>query len=130
MEPSISENLWPDFEIGQAPRSPKAVIQQAGRGLREKTNGLVQFVTSPAIIRGNRIDVEYKLYAPPPMSFSYPFLRARFAFDADYPVTLVADKMDDIVANNESELTEALAKIFNAPSTAATIQRLMSLSRE
>jgi hypothetical protein len=37
--------------------------------------------------------------------------------------------MNDIVAKNESELTAALTKIFNAPSTIETIQRLMSLAQ-
>jgi hypothetical protein len=124
----MPENLWPDFDIGQAPRSPKAVIQQAGGGLREKTDGLVQFWMGPASIRDNKVELSCSLYTPA-LGYHYPFLRAQFAVEPVYPVTLVADKMPDIVANDEKELIEALAKIFNAPSTIATIQRLMSLSQ-
>ena len=35
--------------------------------------------------------------------------------------------MDESVANDENELTALLGKIFNAPSTIATIERLISL---
>ena len=127
----MSENLWPDFIIGQAlsPPSPKDVIQQAGSGLKEKTHGLVEFYVEPASIRDKKVEVKCNLYTPA-LGYHFPFLRAIFAIGAVYPVTLVADKMPDIVANDENELRAALAKIFRASSTIETISTLMSVAQQ
>jgi hypothetical protein len=126
----MSENLWPDFNAGQMPRSPKAVIEAAGRGLKEKTGGLVQFTQlGTASIKDNDAQVAFSLYSQP-LSYHYPFMRARFAVSSLYPVTVVADKMPEVVANDENQLIAALATIFKAPSTVDTIQRLMSLAQQ
>ena len=122
-------NLWPDFDIKQAPRSPKAVIEEAGGGLDSKTNGLIRFFPMSTSIKDNQVEVVFSLYARS-LSYHFPFLRAKFAVESVYPVTVVADKMTEVVANNESELTASLAEIFNAPSTVETIQRLMALSQQ
>lgn len=124
----MSENLWPDFDVGQAPRSPKAVIEEAGGGLELKTGGAVQFWTTHTSLKDDKVDVAFSLYTPA-LSYHFPFLRARFAVERFYPVTIVADKMADVVANDESELTAALGTIFNAPTTAETIRKLMALSQ-
>ena len=125
----MSKNLWPDFDIGQAPRSPKTVIEEAGGGLEKKTKSLVRFHTMNISIKDNTVEVFFSLYARS-LSYHFPFLRAKFAVDPVYPVTVVADKMTDVVANDENELTASLAKIFSAPSTVETIQRLMSLAQQ
>jgi hypothetical protein len=125
----MSENLWPDFDIGQTTRSPKTVIEEAGRGLEKKTKGLVEFYRTNLSIRDNKVEALFSLYTPS-LGYHFPFMRAQFAVDPVYPVTVVADKMTDVVANDEKELTAALAKIFNAPSTVDTIQRLMSLGQQ
>jgi hypothetical protein len=110
------------------PRSPKAVVEEAGNGLREKTSGTVFFASTGTSIKGNEVDVGFSLYTPA-LLYQFPFLRLRFGVESMYPVTVVADKMGDAVANNENELTAVLAKIFNAPSTVATVQRLMALAK-
>jgi len=124
----MSENLWPDFDVGGAPRSPKAVIEEAGRGLEKKTNGLVIFFSMGVSIKGIEVDATFSLYTRA-LPYHFPFLRAKFAVEPVYPVTIIADKMKEVVANNESELIASLSKIFNAPSTIETIQRLMSLAQ-
>jgi hypothetical protein len=124
----MSENLWPDFSAAQVPRSPKAVIEQAGDGLAKKTNGLVKFYSAGATIKGDKVEIPFTLWTPS-LLYHFPFMRAIFAVEPVYPVTVVVDKMPEVVANDEKELTESLVKIFNAPSTIATIQRLMSLAR-
>ena len=120
-------NLWPDFDIGQAPRSPKAIIEEAGGGL--ETKGLVRFYALSTLIKDNMVEVPFSLYTPS-LSYHFPFLRAKFAVEPVYPVTITADKLDDVVANDENELTASLAKIFNASTTIETIQRLMSLAQQ
>jgi hypothetical protein len=126
----MSKNLWPDFDIEQAPRSPKAVIEEAGSGLEKKTNGVVRFFTMSTSIKDNEVHLVFSLYTQS-LGYHFPFLRVKFAVEPVYPVTIAADKMTDvIVANDENELTASLAKIFNAPSTVETIQRLMSLVQQ
>lgn len=124
----MSKNLWPDFEIAQAPRSPKNVIEEVGAGLEKKTNGLVQFYTMSTSIKDDQVEVSFSLYSSP-LRYHFPFLRAKFSVQNLYPVTVVADKMPDVVANDENELTASLATIFNAPSLVDTIQKLMSLAQ-
>jgi hypothetical protein len=125
----MSENLWPDFDIGQVPRSPKTVIEDAGRGLEKKTRGMVQFYTMGISIKDNKVEVSFSLYSRT-LGYHFPFLRAKFEVEPIYPVTVVTDKMADVVANDEKELTASLAKIFSAPSTVETIQKLMSLAQK
>lgn len=124
----MPKDLWPEFDSEQALRSPKTVIEEAGAGLEEKTNGIVKFSRMNVSINDNNVEVLFSLYTRA-LSYHYPFLRATFAVDPVYPVTVVADKIADAVSNDESELIALLDKIFNAPSTVATIQRLMSLSQ-
>lgn len=124
----MSKNLWPDFDSEQAPRSPKIVIEEAGAGLDEKTDGLVKFYRASVSIRGNSVEVLFTLYTRS-LGYHFPFLRAEFSVDSVYPVKVVADKMTDVVANDENELIASLEEIFNAPSTVETIQKLMSLSK-
>ena len=94
----MSKNLWPDFDSEQALRSPKTVIEEAGAGLVEKTKGLVQFYRMNVSIKDNKVEVLFSLYTRS-LSYHFPFLRAKFAVDPVYPVTVVADKMTDVVAN-------------------------------
>jgi hypothetical protein len=125
----MPKNLWPDFDIGHALPSPKTIIEQAGDGLREKTGGALQFYRMSLLVRENIADATYSLYSAT-LSYHFPFLRAQFSVDSGYPVTLTADKMTEVVAKDETELLASLAKIFNAPTTVDTIQRLMSLTQQ
>jgi hypothetical protein len=125
----MPKNLWPDFDVRKAPRSPKTVVEEAGHGLGEKTNGLVVFYTLRTSAKGETFEVEFSLYSSS-LRYHFPFMRIKFPVDAVYPVVVVADKMADEVAKDEDELIALLAKIFAAPSTVETIQRLMSLSQE
>ena len=122
----MPKSLWPDFDIGQVLSSPKTVIEQAGDGLREKTGGLLEFFRVNLLIQQNIVEATYTLFSPK-LRYHYPFLRAQFPVVSGYPVTVTADKMTDVVAKDETELIASLAKIFNAPTTVDTIQRLMSL---
>jgi hypothetical protein len=124
----MNDNLWPDFNVGEAPRSPKTVIEDAGSGLKEKTNGKVWFYTLATGVRDNVITARFSLYSQS-LGYHYPFLVAKFTFGPVYPVTLVPDKMPEVKANNEEELIAALTKIFNAPTTKETIEQLMALGK-
>ena len=102
-------------------------LRHAGAGLEEKTKGAVRFWSMGTVLKDNNVQLTFSLYVRT-LGYHFPFLRAKFAIEPVYPVTLSADKMDDIVANSEDEMITALTRIFNAPSTVETIQRLMSLA--
>lgn len=125
----MTDTLWPDFDVRQAPPTPKTIIEQAGAGLETKTNGIVRFYRSGLSVKDNQVEVAFTLYSPP-LGYHYPFLRATFSVERSYPVTVVADRVGEIVANDEKELVATLTRIFNAPSTIDTIQRLMSLAKQ
>jgi len=122
-------NLWPDFEDANLPRSPKAVVEEAGAGLSKKTRELVRFSTEPARISGAEVGVSFALYVPS-LLYHFPFMRITFPIGGMYPVKITADKWGEGTANNENELTMLLGKIFTAPSTVGTIQRLMALAKQ
>ncbi len=75
------------------------------------------------------IEASFSLWVPS-LHYHFPFMRAVFTVDPIYPVTLVVDKMADVKVNDEAELTAALGKIFSAPSTVMTIQRLISVAKK
>lgn len=123
----MSTNLWPEFHAVQSPSSPKKIIEERGAGLKERTKGVVQFYRSRTTVAGDEITLNFTLYSPH-LSYHFPFLQARFSIENNYPVTLIADKMAEIKANSDEELIGGLSKIFNAPTTVETIQKLMSLA--
>ena len=84
-------NLWPDFDKVQASRSPKAVIEEAGGGLHVKTNGVVRFYPLSTSIKDEKGEVVYSLYTQL-LRYHFPFLRATFALEPAYPVTISPTK--------------------------------------
>ena len=124
----MTENMWPDFDLSDTPPSPKAVIDQAGSGLREKTGGIVEFYRMSIRVSENTVMADYSLYSPQ-LAYHFPIMKASFPVDRGYPVKLVSDQIAELVANNETELVQSLERIFNAASTIETIKRLMSLAK-
>lgn len=122
----MAEDLWPDFKVGEAPRTPRVVIQEAGEGLEKKTDGLIRFYSATPVIKEKRVAAPFNLYVPA-LSYHFPFLRAEFDIASFYPVKVTASKLQEVTAKNEKELIAALAEIFRAPSTVETVQGLMSL---
>ena len=121
-------NLWPNFDVGQAPRSPKSVTEEAGSGLSERTGGRIAFWTLGTSMNHALVDVEFSLYVPT-LQYHYPFMRIQFAVNHFYPVRIFADNSQEITASDEMKLTVELEKIFNAPSTVKTIQGLLAITQ-
>src|ERR1035437_4431721 len=113
---NMSKNLWPDFDSGKGPRSPKGVIEEAGLGLAERTDGRVSFWPSGTRIKDKVIQIEYGLFCQP-LAYIFPFLVVQFSMDSMYPVSLIADKIPEVAAKNEEALIASLTDIFNAPAT-------------
>ena len=123
----MSTDLWPEFDVASK-STPRKIIEQAGAGLEKKTKGLIQFHLSNTTISEGFAILDCSLYSPT-LTYFYPFLKVRFPVVDGYPVELVSDKMPDTLrATNEQELLDVLGKIFRAPSTIDTIQKLIALS--
>src|SRR4051812_34609008 len=96
-EPSMSDNLWPDFHFEEGEvRSPKSVIKEAGRGLDEKTDHIVRFYTMHSAIDSSTAELTFSFYVRN-LNYHFPFMRVSFAVDTFYPVRIIPDKMDPIV---------------------------------
>ncbi len=123
----MNKNLWPEFDVASK-STPKTIIEQAGAGLEEKTNGLIKFVVNRVKISMGVASFDCDIYSPT-LQYIYPFLKVRFPMVDGYPVELVADKFPDTLrAANEEDLLAMLEKVFQAPSTIDTIQKLIALS--
>ena len=81
------------------------------------------------MVKENTVNLRYSIYSPS-LGYHFPFLHAGFLVSSSYPVRIIVDGMQDIEANNEEELTASLKKIFNAPSTVETIEKILSLTQE
>src|SRR6266404_2426767 len=124
----MAKDLWPEFDVSLSKPTPKTIIEQAGAALEEKTKGIVRFFLLGKEIAGGFASFTFSLYSPI-LGYHYPFLKVRFPIADGYPVELVADKVPDTLrSTNEEELLGMLGKIFQAPSTIDTIQRLIGLS--
>lgn len=125
----MPENLWPVFDIRNVRPSPRTIIDDVGKGLKERTGGLVSFYGQPSLVRDNNVLSTSFSFWTPLLKYHFPFLKVSFKVDEPYPVELVADKIGEKVARDEKELLNVLAEIFNATSTVETIERLMALAR-
>jgi hypothetical protein len=122
-------NLWPDFSRSDLPPTPKSIIEDAGEGLKEKTDSLVRFYIAGVSFSEGFANVRCTLYASK-LLYHYPFLTAKFPMVKHYPVELTVDKLEQtIVANDQPQLLQALEKVFNMPSTVETISQLIGLSK-
>lgn len=125
----MSNNLWPDFELADSLPTPKSIIEDAGKGLTEKTGSLVHFYTKGVTFSGETATMNCSLYAPR-LNYMYPFMTVRFPMKQLYPVQLIVSEFDQpLVANNAAELLGALGRAFNAPPTMQTIKQLLALSK-
>ena len=122
-------NLWPDFkQVVVAIASPKSIIDQAGSGVKQKTDGLVHFYTGTLSISEGIGRLNCSLYAPR-LSYHYPFMKVKFPVATFYPLELIVDKIDQpLVAQDENHLLQLLHEAFSAPTTIATVTQLMTLS--
>src|SRR4051812_15547746 len=91
-------DLWPDFDEFGDVKSPKAVIDEAGKGLTVKTGGKLRFLSGPADIgEDNQVRLRFGLYVPN-LRYSYPFMQVRFDIKQMYPVTLVRTGHEEVAA--------------------------------
>lgn len=122
----MGENLWPNFRDPEPGSTPKAMIEEAGMGVDEKTGHLVQFINNGMTVNNETVTMHCSLYAPR-LDYAYPFLTASWKLDG-YPVTLQVYKQPAVTVHAPENLTKALREAFNEVSTVAVVQQLMNLS--
>ncbi len=126
-------DLWPDFKIDAKPRGVRQMLEEAGEGLKEKTNGLVDFRVWPDEDRDRDFPVRYRcdLYV---RKMDYNFaLFAVHASATGFPVKVVAGPEvaeGPFKVGDESALYAALANIFRSEYTKAVVQNLVSMAYE
>lgn len=118
------QNLWPDFDLQTAPRSPKRVLQEAGLGLSEKTHGLIEFAVQTHADESQLIHDCYLWVRN--LNFRYPFLTVTHGGTQTYPVEITSDTFGrSRKADNEDRLLEILEEIFRSPQTINAVTQLI-----
>lgn len=124
-------DLWPDFNITVPPRGVRQILREAGAGIKEKTNGLIEFEVRMNGPREGDITFDCRLAVP---SIEYSFLLFRaLATATGFPVRLVWDGanfsfLHPEPARNEQELLAQLRTIFNSPEVKEIVTNLVSLA--
>jgi hypothetical protein len=123
-------DLWPDIPFDPKPRGVRQILEEAGRGLKEKTNGLVDFRVWPGEglnparfpfrfrcdLRVDRLDYNYHLLDVDSSA-------------AGFPVE-VRTGQEVVEAGDEASLLAVLAKVFRSEQTKAVIKNLISMATE
>lgn len=123
----MNQNLWPDFAVESNNSTPKSLVDEAGVQLKEKTNGRIWMTHMTTQIVGAKATATYGLYVPK-LSYVYPFLKISMSLPGAYPVEIVPDKMNTVLAGNENELINALREIFKSEPTVNTINSLLAIA--
>jgi hypothetical protein len=122
-------DLWPDIKIDPKPRGVRQILEEAGRGLKEKTNGVVEFRVWPADGRSEEFPFRFRCeLRVEKLDYNYLLLEVD-ATATGFPVEVRTDK-DLIKAANESDLLQALRGTFWSERTRLIIKNLISMATE
>ncbi len=126
-------DLWPDFKFDPKPHGVRQILEEAGHGLEEKANGLVEFRVWPDEGRDSEFPVRDRcdLYVQK-MDYNYALL-AVHASPTGFPVKVVIGPEvleGPFKAGDEPTLHAALANIFRSEYTKAVVQNLISMATE
>ena len=122
-------DLWPDFKIDPKPRGIRQILEEAGQGLKEKTNGMVAFRVLPT--EGRKFEFPFRLRCElyiEKLDYNYLLLEVDTSASG-FPAEARTDG-EQIPISNESELLSTLASIFRSTQVRAVIQNLISMATE
>jgi hypothetical protein len=126
-------DLWPDFAIEPKPRGIRQMLEEAGRGLKEKTNGLIAFRVqlSESQARPARPFLyRCELYVEN-LDYAFPLLYVNVGMDGGFPVEVVTtNPADPKKAWDEAGLNSILATVFQSEETKAIVRNLISMATE
>jgi hypothetical protein len=125
-------DLWPDFAVEPKPRGIRQMLEEAGRGLKDKTRGLITFRVQPAENRGSPLfPFRYRceLYVEN-LDYAFPLLHVNVSMEGGFPVAVFTTSSEPRTAQNEGELTPILASVFQSEETKAIVRNLISMATE
>jgi hypothetical protein len=125
-------DLWPDFKFDPKPRGVRQILEEAGQGLKGKTNGLVEFRVWP--VEGQKPGLPFRYRCDlrvEKMDYNYRLLEVDSA-PTGFPVLVRSGitSSDVVEASDEASLLAALAKVFQSEQTKAVIKNLISMATE
>lgn len=110
------------------------MLEDAGQGLKEKTNGRITFRVLPAETRNNSAAFPFRyrceLYLEN-LDYAFPLLYVNVGVDGGFPVAVITtDPEEPKKAWDESQLTSILAAIFRSDETKTIVRNLVSMATE
>jgi hypothetical protein len=128
----MTPDLWPDITIDQHPRGIKQILEEAGRGLKDKTHSLVEFRVTPYVSGG--VDPLYPFrfrcdLHVPKLPYSYLLVLIESSPNG-FPVLVKSNPDVDVRVEDEYQLIAKLGEIFHSPHTQGVIQNLISMARD
>ena len=122
-------DLWPDIPFDPKPRGVRQILEEAGRGLKDKTHGLIDFRVYPVEGQKPGLPIRYRCdMRVEKMDYNYHLLEVD-ASAAGFPVQ-VRTGTDVVDAVDEASLRNALAGVFRSEKTLAVIKNLISMATE
>ena len=126
-----TQNLWPDFPTREI-RSPKAILNEQGQYLRERTNNILSAsVVSSSVPNPERIQYNFFIVAPLLNGYRYNLLTISYDLVGSYPLYLSwrYEGESKKTIDNEDEFIKELGEIFNDQTTINIVSSLLSQSR-
>lgn len=117
-------NQWPEFKNLPAQNSVRRVLLEEGNGISERTGGEIEFevYSEPS---SARVEHRCSLFVPK-VNYRYPLMRV-IQNGFRYPVTVVADNLEQVAAQDEAELRGALGSIFQSDTVRNLVPQLSEL---
>jgi hypothetical protein len=123
-------DLWPNFTISPKPRGIRQMLEEAGSGLKVKTNGIVAFRVWPIDNDRNRkypFRFRCDLHVEK-LDYNFPLLYVD-ASATGFPAEVQTD-IGGTTVPDESTLFITLEAIFHSDTTKAIIENLISMATE
>ncbi|MDB5311101.1 MAG: hypothetical protein JWO38_5303 [Gemmataceae bacterium] len=120
-------DLWPDFPIDPKPRGVRQILREAGAGLKENTNGLIEFRVFP---RGDVRDGTYLFDCELVLlDLDYTFLLLRVkGSPTGFPLEVISESSPPVVVKDGQQLLAVLSGLFLSDRTHQIVQNLISMA--
>ncbi len=123
-------DLWPDFAIDLKPRGVRQILEEAGKGLKEKTRGLIAFRVTPSVGQDALYPFRFRcdLYVSN-IDYSFYLVWVDSA-PGGFPAVVKSPPDIDVRVEDEAGLLAKLGEIFRSDRTVGIIQNLISMATE
>jgi hypothetical protein len=117
-------NQWPEFNKLPKPNSVRHILIEEGSGISERTNGEIKFVVNSEP-SANKVEHYCSLFVSK-VGYRYPLMRV-IQDGFNYPVTVIADNIQQGAAGNEAELRKVLGQVFQSDAIKNVVPQLLEL---